>query len=198
MTTHINNIIHVAIATPLRQHFDYLPPDNVNITHLKAGTRVLVPFGRQNKVGIVISVDEHSEFPKEKLKAITKILDDEPLLDASIIALCEWASRYYQHPLGEVLHSALPTMARKAGSLTQCTHDHFYANTLEELPKLTIRQRALYDILLLTPGLTGSQLKQHGFSQTILRTALEKKIIFPSTNPSSDNSTNIISNDEQT
>lgn len=189
-----NNIIHVAIATPLRQHFDYLPPENVELTNLKAGTRVLVPFGRQNKVGIVLGIDDLSDFPREKLKPITKILDDEPLLDASIIALCVWASRYYQHPLGEVLHSALPTMARKTNSLTQCSHDHFCANTLVELPKLTVRQRALHDTLLKTPGLTGSQLKQLGFSQTILRTALEKNIIFPSINPSSDNSTNIISN----
>lgn len=108
-----NNIIHVALATPLRQHFDYLPPENIDIAPLKIGTRVLVPFGTQHKVGIVIGVDDHSNFPKDKLKAVTQILDEEPLLDSSIIALCEWASRYYQHSLGEVLHSALPTLARK-------------------------------------------------------------------------------------
>lgn len=178
----IKNIIHVAIATPLRQHFDYLPPENVDITQLKRGMRVLVPFGAQNKVGIVIEIDDHSDFPKEKLKAITKILDDAPLLDASIIALCMWASRYYQHPLGEVLHSALPTLARKSNLLIQYSYDYFYPNTSEALPKLTSRQRELYDMLLKKPGLTGNELKQNGFNKTIITTALEKRIIVKSLN----------------
>jgi primosomal protein N' (replication factor Y) len=172
-----NHIIHVALATPLRHHFDYLPPENVDKATLQVGMRVLVPFGKQNKVGIIIGFDQQSDLPVAKLKPISEVLDQEPLLDSSIIALCEWASRYYQHPLGEVLHAALPTLARKPGHLNQSAHEHFYANVFDKLPKLSPRQRALYDTLLDTPGLTGIVLKQQGFSPKIVRTLVEKAIL---------------------
>ncbi len=110
-------IIHVALATPLRQHFDYLPAENSEEITLQIGTRVLVPFGRQKKVGIVVGFDNQSDVALDKLKPISEILDPKPVLDNSIMRLCEWAARYYQHPLGEVLHSALPTLARKPAAL---------------------------------------------------------------------------------
>ena len=87
------------------------------------------------------------------------------------------ASRYYQHSLGEVLHAALPTLARKPGNLNQSAHEHFYASDFEKLPKMTTRQRELYDALIQTPGLTGILLKQLGFTASIMRNLLEKGIL---------------------
>ncbi len=178
------NIIHVALATPLRQHFDYLPPENTDIAPLKIGARVLVPFGAQHKVGIVIGVDDHSNFPKDKLKAVTQILDEEPLLDSSIIALCEWASRYYQHSLGEVLHSALPTLARKTNKKkiirSQNTtpndvisfiseNSTIELNSEQQIAVDTINQQHNFECFLLN-GVTGS-----GKTEVYLRT-IEKHL----------------------
>lgn len=172
-----NNIIHVALATPLRHHFDYFLAEAIDKATIQIGMRVLVPFGKQTKVGIIIGFDRQSDLPIAKLKPITEILDEEPLLDSSIIALCDWASRYYQHPLGEVLHAALPTLARKPGHLNPSAHEPFYANTFEKAPKLSARQTALYTLLQANPGLTGGGLKLQGFSSVTIRTLLEKGIV---------------------
>lgn len=172
-----NNIVHVALATPLRHHFDYLPMSSADSPNLQIGLRVMVPFGKQSKIGIIIAIDQQSELPVEKLKPILEVLDEKPLLDDSIIKLCDWASQYYQHSLGEVLQAALPTLARKPGHLNQSAHEHFYPNILDNLPKLTPRQRTLYETLIKSPGLTGNQLKLQGFSPMIVRTLVEKNIL---------------------
>ncbi len=172
-----NTILQVALATPLRHHFDYLLPDDVDKAKVQVGLRVLVPFGKQSKVGIVIGFGNGSDLPIAKLKPIAEILDEEPLLDGSIIELCEWASRYYQHPLGEVLHAALPTLARKPGHLNQSAHEHFYAIDFDQTPKLSARQSDLYSLLVANPGLTGSALKLQGFTPTTVRKLLEKGLL---------------------
>ena len=45
-------ILRIALDTPLRRLFDYLPPRDSQ-TMPKIGARVRVPFGRQRLVGIV-------------------------------------------------------------------------------------------------------------------------------------------------
>ena len=48
-----NNIIHVALATPLRHHFDYLPRRKVGDgSTLRIGMRVLVRLAAKKKWGL--------------------------------------------------------------------------------------------------------------------------------------------------
>jgi len=61
------SVAHIALAVPLPRTFDYLLPDGMQVA---AGCRVLVPFGKQQRVGIVVSVSEHSELPRGELKAV--------------------------------------------------------------------------------------------------------------------------------
>jgi primosomal protein N' (replication factor Y) len=53
-------VAHVALPVPLPRTFDYLLPDSMVAS---AGCRVRVPFGTQQRVGIVVSVGETSELP---------------------------------------------------------------------------------------------------------------------------------------
>ncbi len=103
-------IIRVALDLPLPRLFDYLAADAIDSD---VGRRAVVPFGRSEKIGLVIAVVETSDQPAEKLKPATAILRDMPPLPADWIALCEFCARYYQHPLGEALTLALPPMLRK-------------------------------------------------------------------------------------
>lgn len=100
--------IQVALPIPKRQVFDYLT-DNVQP---KAGCRVLVPFGPRSLVGVVVS-QKSASYAISKLKPVSRYLDDTPVLCDRQIALCEWMSRYYQHPLGDVFHTVLPALLRK-------------------------------------------------------------------------------------
>ena len=107
-------VLRIAIPVPLMQVFDYLPPEGTNAAGLARGCRVLVPFGRSRRVGVVIDAVAHSELPDHQLKPVLAVLDPAPLLTAELMDAVIWTSRYYQHPLGEVLHAALPAGLRTA------------------------------------------------------------------------------------
>ncbi len=103
----------MALDTPLRRLFDYLPPaGTAGPTLIRPGMRVRVPFGRQRLVGIVMEIAAASELPADRLKAILEVLDARPVLDGPALALLQWAAEYYHHPIGEVLSTALPKALR--------------------------------------------------------------------------------------
>ena len=93
------------------QLFDYLPPDSGNVT-AQRGQRVLVPFGRGRRVGIVCALSDKSDVAPDKLRRALSVIDKQPLFDESMMALLEWAASYYHHPPGEVFATALPAALR--------------------------------------------------------------------------------------
>jgi primosomal protein N' (replication factor Y) (superfamily II helicase) len=113
----VPQIFRVALDTPLRQLFDYLPPP-APATPPAVGSRVRVPFGRRRLIGLVVAVAEASEVPPARLRAILEVLDATPLLDAAALALLDWAAQYYHHPPGQVLASALPKALRLGAPAT--------------------------------------------------------------------------------
>lgn len=110
MTKHC--ILRVAVPSPLRRTFDYLLPENHNAQNIKHGIRVLVPFGRQEIIGVVLDITNESKLEFAKLKPVLAILDNEPLLPQSILELIIWVSNYYHHPIGDVINNALPSLLR--------------------------------------------------------------------------------------
>lgn len=106
-------ILKVALCTPLRELFDYLPPEDCPEGLLQAGMRLRVPFGRQQRIGILVARSDHSTIPAARLKRAIEVLDGTPVLPAAELELLNWASRYYQHPPGEVIFTALPTALRQ-------------------------------------------------------------------------------------
>lgn len=102
-------ILKIAIPTPLRRTFDYLPLLDVNY---QIGQRIIVPFGSREMIGVIVGSSEKSEFPAHKLKSVGAVIDDNPLLDEKLLALYHWASDYYQHPLGDVILGTLPKKIR--------------------------------------------------------------------------------------
>ena len=74
-------VAHVALPVPLPRTFDYLLPDGMPV---KAGCRVRVPFGKQERIGIVTAVSERSELPLDELKPVAEALDAEPVFSTSV------------------------------------------------------------------------------------------------------------------
>ena len=103
-------VAHVALPVPLPRTFDYLLPDGMTV---KAGCRVRVPFGKQERIGIVAAVSERSELPLDELKPVAEALDDEPVFSGTVWRLLMWAAEYYHHPIGDVLFHALPILLRQ-------------------------------------------------------------------------------------
>ena len=107
------NIVRVALAVPLPRFFDYLyPPDLTPIV----GGRVLVPFGSQKRVGIVVDLPASSDVAKEKLKPIIDVLDAESLFNSTTWDWLSWSANYYRAALGDVLFQALPVKLRNGES----------------------------------------------------------------------------------
>ncbi len=104
-------IYRIAVPSPLRRLFDYLAPANQQDL-IPVGSRVLIPFGRRQVVGVVAATASHSDFPLAKLKHVLQQLDEQPLLPQALLETLVWAADYYQHPLGEVFASALPAKLR--------------------------------------------------------------------------------------
>jgi primosomal protein N' (replication factor Y) len=140
----------VALDTPLRRLFDYLPPQGTAAPVV--GARVRVPFGRQRLVGLVLGVAEGSEVPAERLKPILAVLDTVPVLDAAAVALLEWACAYYHHPIGEVAAAALPKALRE-GAPSRALRQIWtvtaegYAALASGAARRAPRQRALLGVL---------------------------------------------------
>src|SRR5438105_1693822 len=111
--SHIHTVLRLALPTPLRRLFDYLPPQDIDYTSLIPGIRIQVPFQRRTLVGVLISVEKNSAVPYEKLKYATHILDTQPVFSEDMYKLCLWAAEYYHASLGEVLASAMPGLLRK-------------------------------------------------------------------------------------
>jgi primosomal protein N' (replication factor Y) len=108
-------LIRVAVAVPLDEGFDYLwtgagePP--------AAGCRVRVPFGRGERVGIVLEHPATTPLPRAKLRACDDALDDEPLIAKELLDILRFAADYYHHPIGEVVKHALPAPLRGGKAL---------------------------------------------------------------------------------
>ncbi|HEU0186936.1 MAG TPA: primosomal protein N' [Gallionellaceae bacterium] len=109
------NFVRVALDVPLSTLFDYFLPENFSAA---VGQRVVVPFGRQQMVGVVLECLSETSVPADRLKAVQQVLDDVPPLPTDLLKLLRFCSDYYQHPLGMTVLSALPTRMRGSEPIT--------------------------------------------------------------------------------
>ncbi|MDT8382908.1 MAG: primosomal protein N' [Gammaproteobacteria bacterium] len=114
-----HTFLHLAVPSPLRRGFDYLPPAGTDPAAIRPGMRVRVSFGRTTVVALVLEARDTTTVPAHRLKPVLEVLDAAPLFSAELLALLGWASAYYQHPIGEVVSNALPALLRQgdAGAL---------------------------------------------------------------------------------
>ena len=170
--------IRVALPVYVYDTFDYTV-NAEQYTQAQVGARVLVSFGRQNLVGVMTEkVDPNEAFTGQfKLKAITELLDDEPILDSQLLTLLTWSAQYYQFPIGEVMQSALPGLLRQGRALDILFH--LWKITPHDDPdallKRSQKQYDAYQVLKLHPhGTTENILNLSGVETATLK-ALEKK-----------------------
>ncbi|MAC35237.1 MAG: primosomal protein N' [Haliea sp.] len=178
------SILRVAVTAPLRQLFDYLPPEGTDtrqIAGLRPGVRVRVPFGRRELTGILTAVVEESDSPPGALRAALEVLDREPLLNAAALSLGLWAARYYHHPPGEVLALALPPGLREGGQPQPPGTPAWRLTTRGKgLPADALsrspRQAQALGLLQAEEAVSAARLKAEGISPAILRNLADKQL----------------------
>ena len=72
--------------------YDYLLPEEVGG---QAGCRVLVPFGRGNRLTEAMILSLHQAVPDKPLKAVRSLLDEEPVITERELRLALWMTRRY-------------------------------------------------------------------------------------------------------
>jgi primosomal protein N' (replication factor Y) len=156
-------IAQVALDLPIDRFFDYRVEAD---SRLEPGSRVRVPFGKQEKIGVVVALAQSSDLPSEQLKPAQAILDDLPPLPPDFFRLCEFVSAYYQVSLGETILQALPPGLKKTQEIKRRRIKAKTPDRAEapEPPLLTAEQKIVVDTILsrqgyapfLLHGVTGS------------------------------------------
>ncbi len=171
--------VRVAVPVYLFDCFDYLLSQQ-QYEQAEVGARVAVSFGRQNLVGIIMQKlppDEPLD-PRFKLKNITELLDDRAIIDETVLNLLKWSAQYYQFPIGEVVHSALPTLLRqgKPYNLLARTWKLLDMNA-ESKVRRSEKQQDAYKVLKLHPVGTAENILNMAGIETATLKALAKKEI---------------------
>ena len=110
-------VFRIALDLPLHRLFDYVAPSGA--TRADVGLRVKVPFGRSERIGVIVDVVDSGDWPLAQLKPAGEILRDLPPLPAEFFALCSFASTYYQAAFGEVVLQALPAGLKRSAPPTR-------------------------------------------------------------------------------
>jgi primosomal protein N' (replication factor Y) len=97
----------VALPVPLDRAFTY----ELGRLEAEVGSRVIVPFGGQRLVGIVVGLHDVSPGDHVEIKSVEQVLDDSALLPEELLELGKWIAAYDCAPLGEVLRGMMPLTA---------------------------------------------------------------------------------------
>ncbi|WP_235015310.1 DEAD/DEAH box helicase [Oceanicoccus sp. KOV_DT_Chl] len=173
------------MPTPLRRSFDYLPPEGLSaeaLSQLQPGTRVAAPFGNRKLIGVLLEIKQQTDVPEHQLKAATAILDTTPILPPRLLTLCLWAASYYQHPVGDALANAIPSLLRKGENLIAITETRWRLSTEGKgLPegalKRAAKQALLLKLLQQHGSVSASVLTANSISKAVVNTLIEKQLI---------------------
>ncbi len=102
--------VEVALPLPVHSTFTYSVEGSVP----PVGTRVLVPFRREERIGWVVGPGTGVELAK--VRPVLDVLEEEPTVSPELMHLAQWMSTYYLAPLGMVLRTCLPSVLSDVSS----------------------------------------------------------------------------------
>jgi len=137
-------IARVTLEIALRKEFDYLIPPEL-AAQIEVGSRVKVPFGPRQVMGVVTSLVEESTHTN--LRHILKAVGRQSLVTPKVLQLARWIADYYCCPVEIALKSVLPEAVRKE---KEGWRERLVVRALPvggALPKLTKRQAEVWNII---------------------------------------------------
>lgn len=136
-------------ASDVDRIFDYRAIEGV-----QRGSRVYVPFGRQNTEGYVIDITDETDVPQDKLKDVISVLDDRPIVSEEFLSLCNYMTERFHLRKIDVFRLFLPAKMR-GGRIKALTKTFVYINPdyIDTDPNLFIKKSAhsqmeVYEYLL--------------------------------------------------
>ena len=137
-------VARVTLDVAVRREFDYLVPAELE-SSVHEGTRVKVPFGPREVMGVVTKVLDES--PHGNLREIIKTVGGQALVTPPILRLVRWIADYYCCAPEVAMKAVLPDAVRKEADGWR---ERLFVRALPvhgELPKLTKRQTDLWTIV---------------------------------------------------
>jgi len=105
----------IVLGIPVEGPFDYIVPGLMR-EKIYNGSRVWVNFSGRKKVGFVVGLKHKTSI--KKLKEVSAVIDDYPIVDREALLLTKKLSEYYCCSWGEAIETALPEGIRKGKKLT--------------------------------------------------------------------------------
>ncbi|MBM3249773.1 MAG: primosomal protein N' [Candidatus Omnitrophica bacterium] len=158
----------VVLGLAVEGPFDYIVPEESQDL-IDPGFRVEVDFCRRRKTGYVVGLSSKSRV--RNLKKITRLLDDNPVLDARLLELTHQVSRYYCCSWGEAIETALPAALRKFRQVTGINKSG-----------CAVRKAALQGGLLYEPALKSRLNHYLGEVSLTLKAGRSAIVLFPDIN----------------
>lgn len=170
--------LRVAIPSPLRRLFDYLPLDqSVSYT---PGIRLIVPFGSRKLIAVLVEITHETQIDPKKLKPIIGVLDETPPQAKFILDFALWSAQYYQHPVGDALLQSLPIHLRK-GEPCERVHEfllHAVENPQQTLSTRAKKQQTTYQLIKQhEQGISLDALKAESGSSSALKALIDKGLV---------------------
>jgi len=106
---------HVALNRPLDCEFTYEVPAELSPGAVP-GARVAVQFGPKREVGVVVGRDTVCDLSPAKVRPLSAVLDERPLLSGELLALTRWMADRYACSWGEALSAVLPAGLKRERS----------------------------------------------------------------------------------
>ena len=137
-------IARVTLEIALRKEFDYTIPAEL-AGRIEIGSRVKVPFGPRQVLGVVTSLIEESTHTN--LRSILKVIGQQSPVTPKVLQLARWIAEYYCCPVEIALKGVLPESVRKEEAGWR---ERLFVRVVPrttELPKLTKRQEDVWNVI---------------------------------------------------
>lgn len=132
--------------------FDYAVP--IEYSELAVpGCRVLIPFGRGNKKrrGVIFEINDIAEY--EKIKPISVLLDETPVLSPEMILMAKWFKDNYYCTYYDAAKVMLPTGINVRIVTSYKASEQLSREFLDERSDITSRQRKILEMFIANEGL---------------------------------------------
>jgi primosomal protein N' (replication factor Y) len=147
----------VVLNRPLDTILTYrLPP--ALAASVRPGARVRVPLGKGNTPTVAYCVGRLDHPPDDldpaRVKDVLELLDDPPLIDASMLELTRWMAGYYACSWGQALDAVVPAGVKKAAgtALRSFLVVPDEVRMASRLPDLPAKQGEVFQLLLRATG----------------------------------------------
>lgn len=131
----------VILPLALNRNYTYKIPEAL-LKKTAVGKRAVVQFGKKRVYSAIIR-NIHNKKPGDyKIKEITSVLDEYPIVNDFQLKLWEWLAEYYMCSVGEVMKAALPS-GLKLESFTKL----IYNEDFKDFCSLTNEEKKLINFL---------------------------------------------------